>query len=401
MRFVDPIYTEEGRLTALQTIIPQSCHGQLERSKGQSLDWSNDSTFDVDLLIRRLEDHKHQLEVLAAKSSSQRQEPFRFGGSVTGARSAAHGFPRTKEANTSRRIPEAIVVVPMAQVTTEHRTQVSPPSRFPPRSVSLWPSSPDRHRQMMSGRTRNEPDWSREQSLRDFPITMPGPMHHVRIHSASPKLSGEISRGPFTNDTTRTHSRSMTMPGHQPRNFSPARTLVSTPVDLQFIPDSPATLVAPDDPTQLKDELLAMGDSDDDRFQRELELLSLTSGPSLLERRKIGRQRSGPIPLVTGSSCQLPVSAPMPTPIQASFFCDEEQHQHKPRRKFSLFRARGKRRVEVDADDLIDMYMTDEQLSEMRSPRLKTRPSGLTRKFTWRRRKVSAQPSTMRKDIGI
>ena len=394
------MHTEGDILTVLQSTTSNPRHGQLEGPKDQSVDWSDESRFDVDLLIRRLEHHKTQVEALAAKRLSQHRELYHFEGSTGGAAFASHSSLPTNKAKIDRRIPEALIIVPMAQATTQQRAQVSPSSPYPPRSASLWQSGTDQHHHSMGTRPRNELGWSQEKSAPGYPITLPGPMHHVRIQSASPKLSGEMHRGLFTNHTTRTHSRSMTVPAIRTQNFSPTRTLVSTPVDHQFLPDSPATLVAPDDPTQLKEELLAMGDSDDDRVQREIELLSLTNGPSLLERRKVGRGRSGPMDLNTERHHQFQVSAPMPTPIQANFNFDEEQNQHaiysapgqaKPRRKFSLFRPRGRSRIEIETDDLIEMYMTEEQLNEMRPPKVKKRPGGLARTWTWRRRKASAQ----------
>ena len=394
------MHTKWGTLTVLQTTTSKPRHGQLEGSKDQSVDWTDESGFDVDLLIRRLEHHKLQVKALAANRLSQRRELYHFEGSTGGAAFAAHGSVPTNKPKIGRRIPEALIIVPMAQATTQQRTQISPSSPYPPRSASLWQSGTDQHHQVMGARPRNELNWPRENSAPGYPITLPGPMHHVRIHSASPKLSGEMQRGLFANHTTRTHSRSMTVPGLQTQNFSPTRTLVSTPVDHQFLPDSPATLVAPDDPTQLKEELLAMGDSDDDRVQREIELLSLTNGPSLLERRKIGRGRSGPMHLNTERHHKVQVSAPMSTPIQPNFNFYEEQNQHaitsapgqaKPRRKFSLFRPRGRSRIEIETDDLIEMYMTEEQLDEMRPPKTKKRAGGLARTWTWRRRKASVQ----------
>lgn len=209
-------------------------------------------------------------------------------------------------------------------------------------------------------------------------------------------MAFEAALHPLKLSQVKSHSRSLTVPSEA--RVSLVSTLVSTPVHLQFPPDSPATLVAMDDGVSSNKEVLAMvGSPDEDQMRRELEILAVPKGPSLLDSIKHNRIRTVLPPVRNqehGGRGNLFQSHDIAQGIdqndpESPVGADAKSNRSIFKRKFSLFR-RSNRKSETD--NIIELYMNDEQLEDLRA--LKERPSRLARTWTKRKRRRSVHDAT-------
>lgn len=117
----------------------------------------------------------------------------------------------------------------------------------------------------------------------------------------------------------------------------------------------------------------------EDQIRRELETFALEEGPNIQMSRRssVGSRKRMPVAFVPDPEDRMPQEAiPPPTPPQAEIpsafvdVVDAPQSPHSPTygKKKSFF-SRFERKNEVDA--LLDLYMTDEQLGEVKAEKKK------------------------------